>query len=450
MLADPGHREPLACALVAGAFVQPGADPAQAVLELRARLGRTPGHVESEPIIDVAELRRWLAPFQPAPDGLAEIRKRLHWRPGGRRGLSMVVEPLTGPAGFRAPTAASWPAVWAELARQPRPTLLSVYLEPYAVGDVLRYALDALAAEYTELASPRPASAIYGTTLPPDLFARWAAPIYADAARRYRDRAFRIRMSVASAGPLDPALGELVARAVSPRPGGFGSPSSGGAVSCPVDPAEALAAWDNIAYTRRDWLDVTYRQGVPAGGLTEPERILCDLADGGEVGALIRLPGADAGWPSPFPTGEVPSGGLAGGEQAGGGRVVVCHAEADSAAAAGLYARLSRDGLRPWSVARDVLPGQDGRLATRRALAGARAVVVGLSRHAVSVRGAVNAQILWALETAELQPEGAIFIIPARLEPVSIPARLERWHPVDLFRPDGYSRLLAALRSPGP
>ena len=455
MLADPGGQEPLACALVAGAFVQWGADPAEVVADLRDRLGRTPAHVESELINDAAELRRWLAPFQPAPDGLAEIRKRIHWRLAGRHGLSLAVEPFTAAApggGFRPEAGAGWPAVGAELARQPRPTLLSVYVEPYAVRDVLRFALDSLAGEYAARALPQPSPILYGPR-EPDPFAQWAAPVYADAARRYRERAFRVRVSVASAGRLEGALPELVARAVSPPAGESGSSWRGGAVSRPVEWVDLAAAWDNIALTRRDWLDATYRQGIPFGALSEPERILCDLADGSEAAALLRLPGAEPGWPTPFTragSAADPRPRDEPGPGPGYDRVVVCHADADATAAAGLYGRLRRDGHHPWSITADVLPGQDGRLATRAALARARAVVVALSRHAVSSRGVLNAHILWALETAEMQPEGDIFIIPARLEPCAVPARLEQWRAVDLFRPDGYDRLTAALGSLRP
>ncbi|WP_322760932.1 hypothetical protein [Frankia sp. Cr2] len=55
-------------------------------------------------------------------------------------------------------------------------------------------------------------------------------------------------------------------------------------------------------------------------------------------------------------------------------------------------------------------------------------------------------QIAWALDVAMEQPQGAVFMIPARLEPCDIPDRLRAWNHVDLFAPDGYARLVGALR----
>ncbi len=51
-----------------------------------------------------------------------------------------------------------------------------------------------------------------------------------------------------------------------------------------------------------------------------------------------------------------------------------------------------------------------------------------------------------ALDEAERQPEDAIFIIPVRLEVCTLPARLARYHAVDLFEPEGYAQLLRPLR----
>jgi hypothetical protein len=44
-----------------------------------------------------------------------------------------------------------------------------------------------------------------------------------------------------------------------------------------------------------------------------------------------------------------------------------------------------------------------------------------------------------------LSPEGAIYIVPARLETRAVPELLGKWQWVDLFEPDGYLRLLNAL-----
>jgi hypothetical protein len=51
------------------------------------------------------------------------------------------------------------------------------------------------------------------------------------------------------------------------------------------------------------------------------------------------------------------------------------------------------------------------------------------------------------LDLADEQPDGKIFILPAKLEECDIPSRLVRWQWVELFRSEGYTRVLAVLRN---
>lgn len=55
-------------------------------------------------------------------------------------------------------------------------------------------------------------------------------------------------------------------------------------------------------------------------------------------------------------------------------------------------------------------------------------------------------EVRLALDTAMQQPEGEIFIIPARLEECDVLESLKKWQWVDLFEGDGYKRLMQALR----
>src|SRR5919202_6458835 len=51
-----------------------------------------------------------------------------------------------------------------------------------------------------------------------------------------------------------------------------------------------------------------------------------------------------------------------------------------------------------------------------------------------------------ALDVADEKPEGAIFIIPLKLEECNVPDRLRRWQWVSFFEEDGYERLVRALQ----
>jgi hypothetical protein len=54
--------------------------------------------------------------------------------------------------------------------------------------------------------------------------------------------------------------------------------------------------------------------------------------------------------------------------------------------------------------------------------------------------------VRFALDVADEQPEGAIYLIPVRLEKCDVPKRLQRWQWVDLFERSGYCRLMNALQ----
>lgn len=127
-------------------------------------------------------------------------------------------------------------------------------------------------------------------------------------------------------------------------------------------------------------------------------------------------------------------------------RIFLCHASGDKGRVRDLYHRLRADGLAPWLDEEDLLPGQDWEREIRRAVRNADIVLVCLSQQSVVRKGYVQKEIRIALDVADEQPEGTIFIIPARLEACEVPERLRPLHWVDLFEPRGYERLLEALR----
>ena len=47
----------------------------------------------------------------------------------------------------------------------------------------------------------------------------------------------------------------------------------------------------------------------------------------------------------------------------------------------------------------------------------------------------------YALEEAERVPQGKVYIMPVRLNPCSIPERIQKWQVVDIFEKDGASTL---------
>jgi hypothetical protein len=127
--------------------------------------------------------------------------------------------------------------------------------------------------------------------------------------------------------------------------------------------------------------------------------------------------------------------------------VFLCHSSNDKEYVRGLERRLRKDGIGTWLDERDLLPGREWDPAIREAIRAADVVVVCLSSGSVNKSGYLQKEIRHALDVADEQPEGAIFVIPAKIEPCDVPDRLKRWHWVDLRKRGGYKRLVAGVRA---
>jgi hypothetical protein len=98
----------------------------------------------------------------------------------------------------------------------------------------------------------------------------------------------------------------------------------------------------------------------------------------------------------------------------------------------------------------DLLPGQQWESAIDLAIRSAAAVVLFLSTKSVSKKGFVQKEVRAALDAADHMPDGAVFIVPVRLENCLLPDRLSRWHAIDLCSRGGYAKLIASLRKHAP
>jgi len=126
-------------------------------------------------------------------------------------------------------------------------------------------------------------------------------------------------------------------------------------------------------------------------------------------------------------------------------KVFLCHAHSDAAAVRALYSRLKADGVDAWLDKENIVAGQDWEYEIRKAVRESDIVIVCLSKQ-FNQKGYRQNEVRSALEEANLQPEGEIFIIPARLEECDYLESLRRFHGVDLFEDRGYEYLMRALR----
>jgi len=129
-------------------------------------------------------------------------------------------------------------------------------------------------------------------------------------------------------------------------------------------------------------------------------------------------------------------------------RIFLCYASEDKSTIHDLYNRLSAEYfIDPWLDEKKLLGGQDWDLEIRRALRRSDAVVICLSQRSVSKVGYVNKEIKRALDIADEQPEGTIFIIPLKLDVCETPDRLSGFQWIKYFMPDGYDHLIESLHT---
>ncbi len=127
--------------------------------------------------------------------------------------------------------------------------------------------------------------------------------------------------------------------------------------------------------------------------------------------------------------------------------IFISYSTRDEQLAKKLYKRLKRDGFSPWRDKEAILPGQDWQLEIRRAISNSDVVLICLSPETVNRTGYLQKEIKYAIEVAGMQPEGAIFIIPIKLQRCELPESLKSRQCVDLFNRGGYSRLKLALET---
>jgi formylglycine-generating enzyme required for sulfatase activity len=111
-----------------------------------------------------------------------------------------------------------------------------------------------------------------------------------------------------------------------------------------------------------------------------------------------------------------------------------------------LHRYLKQRGVEPWLDELDLLPGENWEVEIPNAIFSSDVILVCLSKNSVDKEGYVQKEISFALDKALEKPEGTIFIVPVKLELCDVPKRLNRFQWVDLFRPDGYKRLMLGLQ----
>ena len=127
--------------------------------------------------------------------------------------------------------------------------------------------------------------------------------------------------------------------------------------------------------------------------------------------------------------------------------IFMSYAREDRARVERVYESLKAEGFDPWLDTQDIMPGQDWSQVIGQAIRAADCMLVFVSRHSVSKMGYIQREILAALSMLSQLPEGAIFLIPVRLDDLPPPEPLRHLQYVDLFEATGWMTLLATLNT---
>jgi len=126
--------------------------------------------------------------------------------------------------------------------------------------------------------------------------------------------------------------------------------------------------------------------------------------------------------------------------------IFLSYARKDKDRVVDLYQRLFNEGHKPWMDVRDILPGENFRLAIESAIHRADFFIAVLSSNSVDRRGFIQRELKQALDIWKENLESDIYLIPLRLEECESPPGLRDFQRVDLFDNDGWTRLLEALK----
>lgn len=127
-------------------------------------------------------------------------------------------------------------------------------------------------------------------------------------------------------------------------------------------------------------------------------------------------------------------------------KVFMCHSKDDKDKVTELYGELVKAGADPWFDEEVLLGGQDWELEIKRGVDGAHVFLAFLSSGMIDKDGYVHKELKLGLETALKKPEGAIYIIPIRLDGCSVPQSLQKYQWIDFWTLRGFPILLKTLQ----
>jgi hypothetical protein len=123
--------------------------------------------------------------------------------------------------------------------------------------------------------------------------------------------------------------------------------------------------------------------------------------------------------------------------------VFLSHASEDKPKVRNLCKRLKADGFDPWLDEERLLPGQGWDLEIKKAMRISDAMLLCFSKLSAQKEGYIQREYKKAMDYQQEKPEGAIYVIPVRLDDCEIPFTIQGLQFVDY--PADYERLVKSL-----
>lgn len=125
--------------------------------------------------------------------------------------------------------------------------------------------------------------------------------------------------------------------------------------------------------------------------------------------------------------------------------IFVSYARPDATVVRVLVQFLHAAGFSTWFDEKDLRAGDEWGFVIQREISRASLFLLCLSSNSVNRYGFFQKEMRIALDFADTMPQGTVFIMPIRLDPCEVPARLQKWHVLDIFADDGSHNLLRSI-----
>ena len=136
-------------------------------------------------------------------------------------------------------------------------------------------------------------------------------------------------------------------------------------------------------------------------------------------------------------------------------QIFLAHASEDKPEVEKIYKRLENKGYKPWMDKKDLLPGQNWREETPKAIKQSQIFIALFSQISVSKQGYMQKELRLALNHYAQMPPGKIFLIPLKLDDCEIPPlqlpelgmNLQDLHWLDYRESDAFAKLVRSIES---